>query len=177
MENANTGKGWANRQCKMPVEGKYKSKELVPWKRDKKYTIMLLGMSGAGKSRLGNDLLNVGVSNDDYKEFFPEGGGHMRCTEKVSHGTSTNKLLTVIDTPSITDWTPANTRKHFDAIFEELRRVKYINLLVFVAHEGRTNAAQFTRYGLLMKQLNRVRCAKLMVCRQSAFSPRQSDEA
>ena len=133
-------------------------------------TVMIVGKSGSGKSTLGNHLLNAGVTPDDFKLHFAEGGGARGITDCVEDHTSTDGSLRVIDTPGIPDPSTISTLEYFDIIVQNLRSPDSINLLIFLVSEDRTNEQQFSHYRVLLNQFNYLPCEKLMVCRQSSYT-------
>ncbi|CAN0049337.1 unnamed protein product, partial [Sphacelaria rigidula] len=94
--------------------------------------VVLVGKAGAGKSTLGNHLLNMGVEADDYEDFFKEAGGPEACTAQIKYVVSADGRLAVVDTPGMPDTTPSKTLEHFDNIVEKVRGLERINLLLFV---------------------------------------------
>lgn len=138
---------------------------------------MIIGKSGAGKSVLGNQLLNTDLGHDEYEDYFEDGGGAAGVTTTTKNCVSRDGTLRVIDTPGIPDPDKSKTLNYFDAIVKEIRESSNINLLIFLVNEDRTNEEQFDKYRALLNQFSTLPCNKLMICRQRGYCriPREKD--
>lgn len=125
-------------------------------------------MSGAGKSNLGNKLLD-NPTNDPFEEG--------KVTSRAATTTQTKRAeyngLVVIDTPGIPNKDPGKTVAHFDAVVKALRQEGSLNTLLFLVNQEDAFSPAFEEYALLLEQFNHLPCSKLMVCRQPALT-RQS---
>lgn len=139
---------------------------------------MIIGMSGSGKSTLGNHLLNAANGNDEeYKDYFQAGDGVEGETSAVQEESSDDGTFRVIDTPGIPDPKDKETTlKYFDVIVKKIRGVYGLNLIIFLGHQLRVNPTVFRAYRTLLRQINMVDCAQVMVCRQSEYSRRPTKQ-
>ena len=90
----------------------------------KRTSILLLGITGDGKSTLGNVLLE--------KPFFKIGNNSDSCTNQTLSGTSTinGTEINIIDTPGFDD-SEGNDKRNMDQMIDYLKKYeKGINLVI-----------------------------------------------
>lgn len=126
---------------------------------------MVVGMPGAGKSNLANKLL-YHPSLDAFEEGERTFGAKSETQRAEWDG------MVVIDTPGFPGHDPQTTLKNFDAVVNALRGEGSLSTLILVVQQEEASPAEFGVYGILLKQLNRLPCSKLIVCRQAALSRR-----
>lgn len=122
-------------------------------------------MPGAGKSNLANKLLHH-PTIDPFGEGDREFGAECETQRAEWDG------IVVIDTPGIPSQDPQTTLTNFDAVVNALRREGSLSTLIFLVQQEEASPAEFAVYGILLSQLNRLPCSKLIVCRQAALSRR-----
>lgn len=131
-------------------------------------TVIIVGMSGAGKSNLGNKLLD----NPTYDPFEERKVTSKAATTAQIKRAEHNGLV-VIDTPGIPNKDSEKTVAYFDAVVKALRQEGSINTMLFLVNQEDAFSPAFNEYALLLGQFNHLPCSKLMVCRQPALT-RQS---
>lgn len=127
--------------------------------------VMVVGMPGVGRSTLANKLLHH-PSIDPFEEGYKEFGAESETQRAEWDGT------VVIDTPAIPSQDPQTTLTNFDVVVNALRREGSLSTLIFLVQQEEVSPAEFAVYGILLRQLNRLPCSKLIVCRQAALSRR-----
>lgn len=127
--------------------------------------VVVVGMPGAGKSNLANKLL-YHPSVDAFEEGDRDPGAKSETQRAEWDG------MVVIDTPGVPSLDPQTTLTNFDAVVEAVRREGSLSTLIFLVQQEEASPAEFAVYGILLRQLNRLPCSKLMVCRQAALSRR-----
>lgn len=131
-------------------------------------SVMLLGMSGAGKSNLANKLLDHPTTY-----AFEEGDGSGIAVTKHPRRARWRDMV-VIDTPGMPDRERHLSLQNFDSVVETIRREESLSALIFVVRQESASPSEFGEFAVLLRQFNNLHCSKLMVCRQSA--PRRRDK-
>lgn len=132
---------------------------------DRSKAVIIVGMPGAGKSNLGNKLIDHPTSDP-----FEEGDGTPGVTTRPQRSAWGD--LVVIDTPGIPNTNPNKTLTYFDSVVDTIRREGSLSALIFLVHQESACPSEFGDYAVFLKQINHLPCAKLMVCRQAPLSRR-----
>lgn len=118
---------------------------------------VIVGVSGAGKSRLAAALMG---KEKNYRAEFRV--GRKTTIPKVVFG----EKVAMLDTPGLPDPIPGSSAEYYDATVEKLRHVGYVNAVIFVLNQERVTPTLIKNYGILYSSLNRLPCDKLFVCRR-----------
>ena len=120
---------------------------------------LIVGLSGAGKSRLAAALMGKS-KKESYRVVFRVG---KKTT--VPHMVAGEKLA-VLDTPGLPDPYPQSSDEYYNATVSKLRQVGYANAVLFVLNQDKVTPTFIKNYGILYRALHKLPCVKMFVCRR-----------
>lgn len=135
--------------------------------REGEITVLLIGMTGTGKSTVGNLLLYGDEDPEENPEdIFNVGHGRDSKTQTCQYPMRVfdRCRLTVVDTPGVPDTGRAKTFERFDEVVHQVGQMSALNVIMFVLRLGRHDDASYKKYSALLRQFKRLPQTLMILC-------------